>query len=457
MRAPTSQRPAVAILASGACALLAVGVATRAGAPGALALGLAALAAVATVRLPLRWWPSVLLLVTVAAPANLLPVPGFRGLNGSVSPTLLLVPLWLVAEVRAGWRGRPRAGAGRRAVQVLGALLVAVLALETALSPDLRTSGGWAVNLVVMTVLVPLVLRGDGADLLVRTWVAAGGALGAYAVLEVALGTSPLWGWAGGGGARASASFGNPLPASSFFAAATVLGMVRWVERPTRGGAVLLAGAAAGVAATGSRGALVAAAVGLVVVVAVVAVRTVRRDPAVRRTAPALVAVLLAFVAVVVLGLGQRSGDDAVEGSNVVRERSLQTGLFIAGQTNLLGQGPGRAFTVKTTTAGPGTDEGRSIENAWIELYVGVGPVGCAAFAAFVLGCLALGVRHRAWDGVAVVLALLVAYLLYNALEGGKPMTMLLLGAGLGLCLLPPGGEESAPSTPAGGQVGAAR
>ena len=436
------------------CALVAVGAATSVGAVGALGLGLAAIGAALLVRLPLRWWPSVLLLVTVAAPAGALPVPGFRGNNGSLSPTLLLVPLWLFAEVRSG-RRRHGGDPGLRAVQVLGALLVAVLVVETVLSPGLLTSAGWAVNLAVMTALVPLVLSAGAARLLARTWIFAGGVLGVYATLEAfVLHANPLWEWVGGGGARASASLGNPLAAATFFAAATILGVVRWVEHPARGVGAALLGAAAGLAATGSRGALIATAAGLLMVLAAGAAR---RLPASRRAGAALVAVVVVFGAVVAVGLAQRTAAGQEEGSTVVRQRSLATGLVIAEGTGLLGQGPGRAYVVKTTTAGPGTDEGRSIENAWIELYVGTGAVGCAAFAAFVLGCLVVGVRRRSWDGVAVTTTLLVAYLFYNALEGSKPMTMLLLGAALGLCLVPSRSEHLGASVVEGSSPRAGR
>lgn len=419
------------------CALVAAGVGLGVGATGALGLGVAAVAAALTVRLPTRWWPSLLLLITITAPAGALPVPGFQGQNGSVSPTLLLAPLWLLAELRAGrlqdaWRD---AGAGRRVVQVLGALLVVVLVVETLLSPDLLTSGGWVVNLVVMTVLLPLVVRPDSSALLVRTWVVAGAMLGTYAVLETfVLASNPLWGWAGGAGVRASASFGNPLPAASFFAGATVLAVAGWVRRPTVPGAAVLVGSAAGLAVTGSRGALIAAAAGVLFVV-VTAVGRRSGGERSHRSPAAIAVVVLLMGAVTVAGLAQRSAAGAEEGSNVVRVRSLDTGLFIAERTGLLGEGPGRAYTVKTETPGPGTDEGRSVENAWLELYIGVGPVGSTAFAAFVVFALALGARRRRWDGVALVLALLVAYLFYNALEGAKPLTMLLLGSGLSLCL----------------------
>lgn len=420
------------------CALVAVAAGLGAGATGALALGAAAVAAALTVRLPPRWWPSLLLLVTIAAPAGALPVPGFQGQNGSVSPTLMLVPLWLLAELRAGrlqyaWRD---AGAGLRAVQVLGALLVVVMVVETILSPDLLTSGGWVVNLAVLTVLVPLLLRGDAAALLARTWVVAGGVLGVYAVLEAfVLQANPLWGWAGGDGVRAAVSFGNPLAAASFFAGATVLAVAGWLRRPTVPGAAVLVSSAAGLAVTGSRGALIAAAIGVLVVVVTALGRRSGGERS-HRSPVALAVVVLLMGAVTVAGLAQRSAAGAEEGSNVVRVRSLDTGLFIAERTGPLGEGPGRAYTVKTETPGPGTDEGRSVENAWLELYIGVGPVGCGAFAGFVVAALLVGVRRRRWDGVAVTITLLVNYVFYNALEGSKPLTMLLLGSSLGLCLL---------------------
>ncbi len=397
-----------------------------------VAAGLGCLFLALLVRLQARSWPAVILLVTVAVPPWAIPVPGLAGQNGSLSLAILLVPVWLLKEHAEG-RLLSSWTRARVLVGVAALSMTAVLTLSTVKGGVEPGSVAWLVNFVLFTVVFALVLREDSARSAVGSLVVSSGVLGAYAVLEAwVLRDNPVWGWIGGSdGVRAVASFGHALPAANFFALVLVLIVGELVGRPRARTVVCGLGCAAGLVAVGSRGPVVAAMAGVALLVVTNLVGS-RREP---RRLVSLSSAVLMVTAVAVGGFAQRQTAGDVEGSNVVRERSLATGLHLAEQTGLLGFGPGRAYEIKVGTPGPGTDEGRSIENAWLELYVAVGPIGSASVAVFLVLCLATGIARRAWTGVAGTLTLVIAYSAFNALEGAKPLTMMLLGLTLGLCI----------------------
>jgi len=397
-------------------------------------LGIAALGGVLLLRLPARWWPTLMLVVTVLAPAYDLPIPGMQGQNGSLSPALLLFPFWLIAEQLEGRLHRlwttPRKLAG------LAGLLVSVaLTVSLTLGGLSLGSVAWMVNFLLFTIALSLVLRRDAARLALSAITVLGAVLGVYAGIEAwILQANPLWAWTGAGGIRASASFGHVLDAGMFFALALVVAVHGLIQRPAPVPVLLVSGSAIGLAACGARGALTAAAVGIALLLAGGALGFGRARV---RLLPMLLVVALVALAVMA-SLAERGAVGDSAGSNSVRYRALETGLYLAGRTDAFGSGPGLAYQVKTSTPGPGTDEKRSIENAWLELYVAVGPVGTAAVALFILACLLAGLHARAWLGVAGASTLLGDFGTFNALEGGKPLSMLLLGLMLGICLLPP-------------------
>jgi len=419
--------PAVVLLST----LLVLAVERVAGGAAALGLALMAVAAAALLHMPAHWWPSVMLLATAAAPANAIPVPGIQGQNGSTSPALFVLVAWVVHELvlkRFRWTAQ------RRWTALAAVPLIIALGLSTATTGLGVGSVAWSANAVLFLVLVPLLMEPRAAQTLVTVLVATGAVLGVYATLEAqVIHGNPLWSWAGGWDGRARAGFGHPLYAASFFSTALVAAIYELAKRPTPRGALLAAACGAGLASAGSRGALIAALVGIIgLAVAILLGRAGSR----RQLAPMAVIGIL-FLIVGAAGLAQRSAAGDSEGSVTVRARSLDTGLYIASHTSPLGGGPGRAYVIKTTTPGPGTDEKRSIENAWVELYVAVGPVGCAALALFLVAVIGIGIAWQRWLGVAASLSLLVGYTFYNALEGGRPLSLVLLGFSLALCLAP--------------------
>lgn len=428
-----ASQAALPAFAVGSAALV-VAVAHIAGASVALALAVVCLASTALLRMPVPWWPSAILLATAAAPAHSLPVPGMQGQNGNTSPALLLVIAWAAHEVvlkRLRWT------ATRRWVAVSAVVLTTALASSTLTAGPSVGSIAWSANVLVFLVVVPLLMTPAGAATVVKSFAASGAVLGVLAVIEVhVLHANVLWGWVGGWDGRAQLGFGHPLYAASFFSVALLVAVHQLVRRPSPGAALIAGACGTGLAAAGSRGALIAALVGILgLALAIVAGRAGSR----RQLAPMAVIGAL-FLVVAAAGLAQRSTAGDSEGSNAVRARSLDTGLYLASLTPPLGGGPGRAYVIKTTTPGPGTDELRSIENAWVELYVAVGPLGCAAFALYFGTFLVIGVRYRRWLGVAATCSLLVGYTFYNALEGGRPLTLVLLGLALSWCLVTPGG-----------------
>ena len=421
-------------------------------------LGGAAVAAAAVVGalslvLPHHAWPAVLLVVTMAAPGAALPLPGNGSGNGAVSPSLLVLMAWVVLEMRQRWCGAPRRTV-HPAVLATVAALSAWLVVGTITSTARLTSASWTLNLLLLG-MAPLLLTGPrGARLLVRAWVVLAAVLGAYALVEgLVLHANPVWGWAGApGGARASVSSSTPLTAALFFAPSLVLALAGWLRDRRAGSAACALLVAGGLAASGARGALLACAAGLLVVLAptLLRVRGALRLPVV----VALVLVVLG-TGVAAVGLAQRDRAGDADGSFLVHARSASTGLLLAREAGWRGFGPGTAYTVKTQTPGPAGDEDRSIENAWLELSVASGLVGAVLLATTVVVAVLLALRRRRWGPAGALVALSADLVTFNALEGARPTSMVLLGLLLASCAVPPttsgtGDRELAPGRSVG-------
>lgn len=392
---------------------------------------------VVLVRLPLRLVPAVCLVLFALVPAQYLPTH-----DGTVSPTLGAAIILLMRFVVGG--GRIRIDG----VLALWGVASTLLVIATLASPLPLSSLAWSFNALVLVLALSLVVRElpGAAETVVRTWIGLGGALGAYALLELALRQNPLMGWlyrddpsiqGGWSIYRATTTLGHPLINGVFFAVAAVLGLAALAASPSRRTAALTLLSMAGVVASGSRGALLALGVGVVLVL----LRTALRINSGRvLTALLLLCCVVAIPAV--LWVGQRSSTDEGAGSNAVRAETLRDGLVLWQQKWLLGAGPGISDTLKRQMSIG--DSRRGIENSWLQLAVSLGAVGIAVAVLLVVVALVVSRRSVLPAIGAALIVYVVSVTSFNLIESVRP-ALVMLGLLLGVALAGINEAASAP------------
>jgi O-antigen ligase len=396
--------------------------------------------------MPLQYVPALMLAVFVLIPVKFLPVPTLFAT--SIGPNLLAAVIFAL-RCRVRLRGRPVQPVGKT-VAIVSIGTVGWLALATIQSSARGTSFLWSLSFCVLALGVAYSTRfiPQAAAELERAWLALGGVVAAYAVLEAfVLHANPVFGsfyehttagrpvlqvWSV---YRATTTLGHPL-VNGLFLACTFPIAVGWAaNRRSLGTAALAALVLAGVAATGSRGALLAAVIGGGVALAI-------RLPAGGRVT-AISPLRLAVACVVGLALLAGAGSvflggrqDSEEGriSSDYRSQALTRGMQLIRADPLFGSGPGTAYRASAGQLGilPGDPSaGGALENSWLELAVAAGLVGLV----LVLVLLAEAVRAALAAGNGGVLGALVAFVAsaasFNWLEGyrgGHVLLGLLLG-----------------------------
>lgn len=379
--------------------------------------------------LPLHLLPAASLTLFALVPAQYLPTMG-----GTFSPALGAVVVLLVRHVGDGGRFR------MDGVLALWAAAGTLLCLATFASPLRSSSAAWSINAILLVLVLSLLVRElpGAADAVVRTWLWLGGGLGAYALLELVLSRNPLMdplyhaneleqGWSI---YRATTTLGHPLVNGVFFAVASVLGIAMLATRIDRRTWILTLLSMGGVAASGSRGALVALAVGVVLMM----LRSARSG----RNNAALVLLLVVVGVPAVQWVGQRGSSAEGTGSTAVRTETLRDGLLLWQQHPLFGAGPGIADALKQQmTIG---DRRRGIESSWLQLGVSIGVVGMAILLLLVGVSLHIGRKSVTRGLGAALVVYLVAIASFNLIESLRPaLVMLGLLIGLGLA----GGAEA--------------
>ncbi|PWJ48644.1 O-antigen ligase [Quadrisphaera granulorum] len=395
---------------------------------------------VALFSVPVHWLPGIALVTFVVIPMQLLPS---QGAGNVLRPALVILYVWLLRRLLAtplralADPANPadphpiRSAFGWYLMTSVSAVLLAVWTW-TAIgwSPIPTTSTSWTASFLLSAFLPLLVLDArEEARVLRSCFLWAGAAAGAYAMLEQAVRSSPLFDavYAALGAAvgapwavyRAEVSFGHPLFAGAFLTVPAVLGIVGWLQGGRRRELVLGAIAAVGVVMTVSRGSLLAVGAGLVAGAAALALVM----PGVRKER--LLAVV-PFGIIAVLGLGAfgplSQREDSVESglSADVRFRALDVALRSAEQTGWLGGGPatsgvlGRQFSQIV------------IENSILQLLMSLGVPGLLLFVLVVGSACIVALQRGDAAAAAVVVAYVVAIAGFNALDAVRGMHVMM-------------------------------
>jgi hypothetical protein len=411
---------------------------------------------------PVETLPAVALVLYVLIPPRMLPSDGPLA---ALPLMTIVLGIWGFRRLvlRQGERMAPgdipRRGEPFKALALLfGALFFVWGALSLFRSPDLQTSLGWLISFTAGALLPLLIGRARReAALIQRAWLFMAGVMGAYAIVEAVFRTNPVWGtlysimgvqdeqpWSV---YRSEASFGHPLFAALFFAVACALGLGAWLTSRSRWALTALILSGLGLVCTVSRGAMLAAAVAMAFVY--IAALLMRGEKLWGRFAFAG-----AMAGLAVIGLFQfdafSARNDSAEAqlSSLARELAWSVSMKSGELTDWLGSGTGTSGIT-----------GRRfnevvIENSLLQLLIGVGIPGLLLFALTLTAAFFHALDRRAPGAAAGLLAYAISISAFNALDGVRPMH-LLLGCLLILTLNPP--EPAEPELPVAQPVGAER
>lgn len=382
---------------------------------------------VALFLVPVHWLPAASLLMLAFVPSRFIPNDGpFRALT----PLTAIILIWVFR--RLVLRQTPPAIADLPPLHLRGArlfvyvpavfvVLWVLYSLATSMLP--QVSASWSISFL-SAVVAPLLVPDSRAEgvLLRKAILWAGAILGAYAVVEMLLQSSPLYGtiydivgrtstdartWSV---YRAMASFSHPLFAGAFLTIPAALGLATWMQTGRLRYLVCAVLSTLGVFGTVSRGALLAVAAAAAVVFAAALF-----DRVVRVRARMLGFALLgmgAFVLVANYGPLQERADsiEAVRSAET-RELGVIVALKTAQHYGWVGSGPG--------TSGMATDLFKDIpiENSAMQLLVSIGIPGVLAVAALIAGLVVNALAVRDFGAAAVAVSVTVAFLGFNVID----------------------------------------
>ena len=376
--------------------------------------------------IPVHTIPAVIAAVLCVVPTRLIPNDGpFNALP----PLALVMGIWVLRRVvlnqgaSSASRFPPLTRIGPRlAVYAVAVLLVAWLMVSIFLNVINETTVGWTLAFVVSAVLPLLVFDARREVALLRIVLVIGGAvLGVNIIIEMLLGTSPVYGLFAGAREfefavyRAQGPFSHPLFAAAFLTVPAMIGIGTWLTTGRRWMLVCGVLAAGGVLGTVSRGSIAALAVaaGVAVVVApfFLGWRNIGR--------------WLLFLALCVLGgilalnfgpLVERSTSIESQLSAGVRERAIAVAINAGEYSNWLGTGPatsgqtGRLFDTIT------------IENSLLQLLISVGVPGLLLFLLFLVSLVwCAWARGDLGVGLAII-AYTVSITGFNSLDAVRSM-----------------------------------
>ncbi|MGL4340274.1 MAG: hypothetical protein ACRCSP_07620 [Rhodoglobus sp.] len=383
---------------------------------------------------PVHWLPAMALVFFVIIPRAVVPSPG---LLKAIPAFSIIMLIWVIRRLLMSVT---RAESSRLVLPPRRSLIVIVVQLSAAFfvlwalilssaSPARSTSFAWMASFVVGALIPLLVLDARREAHLVRTaWMICGGAMGGYAVIELVLGQSPLYGalysalgvpsiqhWSV---YRAEASFHHPLYAGAFLSAAAAIAIGHWLTHDRRSSLILGLLSAVGVAATVSRGSILATgiAVGLAVVAAIFTEG--------RRLVPRLIVVMVLAVAAVFgllnfAALTSRTDSTEAELSEGARDLGVIIALRAAAAAQWLGSGPG------TSGISARKFDDVVIENSALQLLISVGIPGLSFIALLVAALVINSLKSRDLASAAGLIAYTVSILGFNAIDAIRGMHLL--------------------------------
>ena len=433
----------VGVVALGAVVFGAVRALDSAGWVGVPLLVMAIVGSTILFLIPVEWLPATAVVMFAVIPDKLTPS---NGTFGTIPLVTFVIVIWVVRRLllQQGTTAAVSGGrriSGARAFALLAATFFLIWLIVTTIgSQAVSTSTTWTICFVASAMLVMLVpSAATEARLLREAWIRVGFWFGVYAAIEVALGSSPLYGplyravgaesvqhWSV---YRAEVGFGHPIWAGAFFAPAAILGLVYWLQTGRLKYLIFGAGAAVGVVSTVTRGSIGAIGIAIGAAVVIVALFTTRRS--LWRIFGSIVGTAMAAVAVLVVSpLAERA--QSVEGT-------LSTGARDLGTTVALKAAADSAFL----GAGPGTSgiSGRRysdivIESSILQLLISVGIPGVILFFGIVTALVINALRVQDVAAAAALVAFVIAISSFNSLDAIRSQH-LLLGLLFLICLFP--------------------
>jgi hypothetical protein len=377
--------------------------------------------------------PAIALTACVLLPTSYLTVNTY---HGALSPALGVV---LALLLRAGFEGL----LFRRGPQVLPFVLLGLWIVIRAIDSPIRTTSlTWSVSFLALALMPGLLLPGwSGAQRRVeRCWLALGGVLGLYGLMELVLQSNPIFGrlYAAAGTIlsegsvyRITTTLGDPLLNGVFFSIAALLGLGRIFNQPARWEWVATLLSLVGVFGTSSRGAALAFGIGMLIVIA--GVLRLRRGALDRRTVVTAALLVIAVAAGGGAYLDRRAGSAEAAGSTEIRLETYQAGAVLAREYFPLGAGPGLTDSLKYTM--PIGQYQRGVESSAYEMLIDLGVPGVALIV-WLFGAGALSALPRRPDLAACIVAYIVAASSFNLVDQYRP-ALLLWGLLIGLSVHP--------------------
>jgi polysaccharide biosynthesis protein PslJ len=413
--------------------------------PAFIGLVFAAIAIPMVFVVPVHWLPAIALGMFILVPNRITP----DGYTLRIPLWGFLIAIWVFRRLllRSREVGQRENDASRtlvlgwRVLAYVGALVFFLWAAFASLrSDEVQTGFAWLGSIVVCVFLPLLVLDARReAELLRSVWIIGGAIVGAYAVVELLIQSSPIYGtiyraigvddvqhWVLH---RSEGSFGHPLLAGTFFSVAAVLGIVAWLS--SRRPRDLICGgiAAAAVVATVSRSSMLA--LGAAIIFALVVWVLMNPDRPIGK--PAFFGVVGAIAAIAVLNSTPVTArTDSLESvrSAGARETAIGVALRGAEATGWLGSGPGTSGIT-----GRLFDE-VTIENSGLQLLLSVGIPGLLFFSVFLGGVALTALSARDIAAASALLAFGICMVGYNAIDAVRA-THLLMGFLVIICLNP--------------------
>lgn len=386
--------------------------------------GLFALGAI--LAMPVHWIPAFALLVLTFFPSRFIPNDGpFRALP----PLTVLLVVWAFRRTVLGQSASPervglgplRPRAARLAIYLPAVFLLLWLLYSVATSVSTRTSVSWTISFVLALGAPMLVMDSRREGLLLRrTLMWSGALLGAYAFVEVLLGSSPIYGaiyqalgthidrdWSV---YRAFASFSHPLAAAAYFTVPTMLSLSEWLRTAKVKYLVYAGLGALGIFATVSRGSILAIAIGAGFVFLCYLFSPSARTQG--RMAGMVVLGLIGGLFAASFGpLQERS--DSLEGglSDAAREVAVSVALKAAAYGRWLGTGPGTSGQTSRRF------DGIVIENSMLQLLISIGVPGLLLVLALLGGIIYNSLSHGDVGAAAATVALTISFTGFNVID----------------------------------------
>jgi len=385
-------------------------------------------------RVPVAWLPSLALVAYAVIPEKLYSA---SDIVKAVSVGTIILLLWFARgmSARRAKRGAFAAPAAGQFGIIVALCLVLWFVLLLAFGSSDGSSPGWVISFT-LAVLLPFFYRNyttEGVHLR-RTAAFVGATIGAFAIIEAAIGANPLFDtiyaafdmsnsqhWSV---YRAEAASGHPLYAATLLASCAAVALGGWLEpgtRRSRGFYLLSAGlAAGGVIGTVSRGGLAALA-GAFAVVVCFAIFRGGRGTAIKVIGLGVLSVGAYYSLDFALFAARGASNEAGQSADA-RENIIDLALFTARSTGWLGAGPGGSQLAVEAATGSSL----LLESSPLQLLVSLGVPGLLLLAILIVILITNIFKTKNIAALGGLVAFLIATSGYNAIDALRTIHVLL-------------------------------